>query len=85
MKRALIIALLAIFALGAAGTLYWQRAHKRETPAAALTLYGNVDIRQVQLAFNGSDRIDRMLVKEGEHVRAGPAPCDAGRHPPAAK
>lgn len=39
--------------------------------ATALTLYGNVDIRQVQLAFNGSDRIDRMLVREGESVRRG--------------
>ncbi|MGQ9745961.1 MAG: efflux RND transporter periplasmic adaptor subunit [Dissulfurimicrobium sp.] len=36
-----------------------------------ITLYGNVDIRQVSLAFNASGRIDRMYVKEGDIVRAG--------------
>ncbi len=36
-----------------------------------LVLYGNVDIRDVQLAFNGSDRIVRMLVKEGDRVSEG--------------
>jgi len=45
------------------------------TSAAAssdeLTLYGNVDIRQVQLAFNGSERIATMLASEGEPVRQG--------------
>lgn len=33
-----------------------------------LILYGNVDIRDVELAFNNSDRIARMLVKEGDRV-----------------
>jgi membrane fusion protein YbhG len=36
-----------------------------------LTLYGNVDIREVQLAFNDSDRIARMAVQEGDFVRPG--------------
>ncbi len=36
-----------------------------------LTLYGNVDIREVQVAFNDSDRIARMLVQEGDFVRPG--------------
>jgi HlyD family secretion protein len=34
-------------------------------------LYGNVDIRQVQLAFNDSERIDKLLVDEGHAVHAG--------------
>ena len=42
-----------------------------KTQQHTLTLYGNVDIRQVQLAFNGSERIARMLVKEGEPVKQG--------------
>ncbi|MGP1678574.1 MAG: efflux RND transporter periplasmic adaptor subunit [Burkholderiales bacterium] len=71
MKRALVIPLVAIFALGAGGVFYWQRAQNHAPPATALTLYGNVDIRQVQLAFNGSDRIERMLAREGEFVRRG--------------
>lgn len=69
MKRKIIIPLLVIVVLGGAGIFYWQRTHQQEPPATALTLYGNVDIRQVQLAFNGSDRIDSMLVREGEAVR----------------
>ncbi|MDE2398850.1 MAG: HlyD family efflux transporter periplasmic adaptor subunit, partial [Burkholderiales bacterium] len=36
-----------------------------------LTLYGNVDIRQVSLAFNASDRIAALLVEEGDRVKAG--------------
>ncbi|MGB9711529.1 MAG: efflux RND transporter periplasmic adaptor subunit [Dissulfurimicrobium sp.] len=36
-----------------------------------ITLYGNVDIRQVNLAFDASGRIERMLVKEGDVVKSG--------------
>jgi len=81
MKRKIVISLLLIVVLGAAGVFFWQRMHEHQPPATALTLYGNVDIRQVQLAFNGSDRIDRMLVKEGEIVRRGQllATLDAAR------
>ncbi len=81
MKRKIIIPLLVIAVLGAAGVFFWQRTHHHEAPATALTLYGNVDIRQVQLAFNGSDRIDRMLVREGEAVHQGQllATLDAAR------
>lgn len=34
-----------------------------------LVLYGNVDIRQVALAFNSSERIDKMLLEEGDKVK----------------
>ncbi|CAG4882663.1 Predicted membrane fusion protein (MFP) component of efflux pump, membrane anchor protein YbhG [Georgfuchsia toluolica] len=71
MKRKIGILLLVIAIFGTAGGYFWQYTHNHEPPAHVLTLYGNVDIRQVQLAFNGSDRIDRMLVKEGETVRQG--------------
>ena len=71
MQRKIIVSLVVIVVLGAAGVFFWQRTHNHEPPATTLTLYGNVDIRQVQLAFNGSDRIDRMLVREGEAVRQG--------------
>jgi HlyD family secretion protein len=36
-----------------------------------LVLYGNVDVRQVSLAFNGSERIASLAVQEGDRVRAG--------------
>ena len=33
-----------------------------------LVLYGNVDVRQVSLAFNSSERIEKMLIEEGDRV-----------------
>jgi len=71
MKRKLIIPLLAVVVLGGGGVYFWQRTHHQAPPATTLTLYGNVDIRQVQLAFNGTDRIEHMLVREGEAVHKG--------------
>ena len=44
----------------------------RDTHAGKdLLLYGNVDLRQVQLAFNNSERIAAVLVQEGDRVRRG--------------
>src|SRR5207249_4660905 len=39
--------------------------------AKPLTLYGNVDVRTVDLDFRVGGRIDRLLADEGERVRAG--------------
>ena len=36
-----------------------------------LTLYGNVDIRQLDVAFRVGGRISKVLVEEGEELRAG--------------
>jgi HlyD family secretion protein len=38
---------------------------------AVLQLYGNVDLRQVSLAFNNSERIVEVLVQEGDKVQPG--------------
>ena len=70
MKRKILLPFIVV-ALGAAGAAYWRSTHNRAPAAASLTLYGNVDIRQVQLAFNGSERIDRMFAQEGERVKKG--------------
>jgi len=70
MNRKTIIPLAFIVAVVAGGASYWAR-HNGEPAPAALTLYGNVDIRQVQLAFNGSERIEQMLATEGERVKKG--------------
>jgi len=49
------------------GILGWRG---RES-ATQLTLYGNVDIRQVQLGFRVGGRIAEALVDEGDTVKAG--------------
>src|SRR5215475_1755738 len=64
----LIVVLLAV--VGAAAGVPWWLAHRHKT-AQELTLYGNVDLRQVELAFNNSERIAEVLVQEGDHVRRG--------------
>lgn len=34
-------------------------------------LYGNVDIREVRLAFNGSEHVGEILVEESNRVQTG--------------
>lgn len=65
-----IILIIAIVAAALAGTVAWLR-HNGQQVQTELTLHGNVDIRQVELAFNASGRIDKILVREGDRVTAG--------------
>ena len=48
----------------------WLRTHRHER-ADVIVLAGNIDLRQVDLPFNNSDRIAEVLVQEGDHVRRG--------------
>ena len=68
MNRKRIAMVAIVLALIGAGAWYVNRP---EPGDGALVLYGNVDLRQVSLAFNGSERIARLLVDEGQRVRAG--------------
>jgi HlyD family secretion protein len=74
--------LLAGFALVAVGAVALALLLGRRENGNVLTLYGNVDIREVQLAFNDSDRIVRMYVQEGDFVKPGEllAELDARRY-----
>jgi HlyD family secretion protein len=67
-RRLVIIALIVILLGG--GLWLWKSRHPA-APADELVLYGNVDIRQVQLAFNNSERIASLLVQEGDRVKKG--------------
>jgi len=46
-------------------------AHRDENDSSSLVLYGNIEVRQVDLAFNEGDRILAMHVEEGDAVVAG--------------
>lgn len=59
-----VVAVLAIII----AVIWWR---SREPATQDLTLYGNVDVRQVSLAFNGSERVAEMRVSEGDRVQAG--------------
>src|SRR5918996_463507 len=69
MKRTAIILTLVIVVAVGGGWFWWnsQRGHE----AKELVLHGNVDLRQVDLAFNNSERIAAVLVQEGDRVRKG--------------
>jgi HlyD family secretion protein len=69
--RARIVPIVVLFALAAGAAWWWYRSAGEEPADGTLTLHGNVDIRQVQLAFNGSERIAEMPVQEGDRVRTG--------------
>ena len=64
------IRIAGLIVLTALVAFVWWFTH-RERPAQELTLYGNVDLREVDLAFNNNERIFRVLVTEGDHVRRG--------------
>ncbi len=66
-KRAFGIAAVVIVAAGA-GFLWVQRTG---TDGGTLQLYGNVDIREVQLAFRQPGRVAQMVFDEGDVVTAG--------------
>lgn len=69
MKRFLWPSLLLILVAGAAFGAWHYLSSKDGTHG--LTLYGNVDLREVDLAFNNSERIAAMLVQEGDRVHKG--------------
>ena len=69
MKRTVLIALVVVVAGALAGVAWWFANHKDATDE--LVIYGNFDLRQVDLAFNNSQRIAEVLVEEGDRVERG--------------
>lgn len=68
----IIRSILFAFVLGAIGTGYWYwRSGQDHQGTSELVLYGNVDVRQVELAINGSERIAELKVEESDRVTTG--------------
>lgn len=67
MKKKILIALLLIIAIGA--TCFFL-TNKKEN-SNELTLYGNIEIRQVDLSFQVGGQIEKMLKEEGDYVKKG--------------
>ena len=82
MNRTVRIVLIAA-AIAVAVGLGWWALH-RHGPRSEIVLYGNIDLRQVELPFNDTDRVAEVLVQEGDHVRRGQvlARLDTGRLTP---
>lgn len=72
-KRKIAIAggVTAVLILASWWTPLPEKLGLRPARSEDLTLYGNIDIRQVELAFRVPGRIEEMRLEEGETVRAG--------------
>jgi len=70
-KKKIVRPLVILLVLVAAAGGWWYFQHQNSDDPNRLVLYGNVDIREADLAFNNSEHIDKLLVQEGDHVHKG--------------
>jgi multidrug resistance efflux pump len=66
-KKTLVPVALLLVAATVAAAVWWSHRERQAAPEL-LRLHGNVDIRQVELAFGSSERIAQVLVREGDRV-----------------
>ena len=69
MNKKPFVAAAVVLLAGGAALAWWL--NREPASRSEIVLYGNVDLRQVSLAFNGSERIARLTVEEGDRVKAG--------------
>lgn len=70
MNRRLLIAGAIMIIIAAGLTIRWWLQSDTSSNHGVL-VFGNVDIREVELAFNGSERIESLTASEGQAVKAG--------------
>lgn len=69
MKKLILIAIGALALAGLGG--WWLQARARGEASRALRLYGNVDIREVNLGFRVSGKVAEVTRDEGDPVKTG--------------
>jgi len=69
MKKSVVFLLTAVAILVAAAWAWWHFGHR--SAEGPLILHGNVDIRQISLAFDGTGRVAELRADEGDAVKAG--------------
>jgi len=69
-KKAALI-LLPILLATVIGGWFWNQGHPPAKAEGQLTLYGNIEIREAQLAFNATEHVIEVLVQEGDRVTRG--------------
>ncbi|MCF7852328.1 MAG: efflux RND transporter periplasmic adaptor subunit [Simkaniaceae bacterium] len=74
MKRKKISSLILIIIIIAIGltSFFFFRDHSNSDE---ITLYGNVDVRQVDIAFRVSGQVTQLFFEEGDRVNAGDLMC----------
>lgn len=72
MKRVLLFVIIVAVIAIAGHYSYWEYvAEKERQNAEFLTLYGNVEIRRVNLGFRVSGRLSEFLFREGDKISKG--------------
>ena len=79
MRRTLIIIALLLIALTAIFFSFYE--FEKSKDHEYLTLYGNVDVRQVDLGFRVLGRVDRLYFEEGDLVKQGRLMATLDRQP----
>ncbi len=69
-RKKIIIAIVPLVLIVIIALLWWRADHE-ESNGTTLQLYGNVDIREAQLAFNSSEHVTEIRVQEGDRVTKG--------------
>ena len=78
MKKPLIIVVLLLLLVAVlGGGWWWYQSSQQKT----LTLYGNVDIRTVNLSFRVGGRLASLSVDEGDAIKAGQTLGELDRAP----
>ncbi len=68
MKKKAIAVIVLILLIIISSIYFFQKNPAKSTH---ITLYGNIDIRQTSLAFNGNGRITELTAQEGDLVKKG--------------
>ena len=69
MKKKRVLILLLVLAV--AGALWWNLSGRNGKNGGEIRLFGNVDIREVELAFRVPGKLAEVKVDEGDLVKAG--------------
>ncbi len=70
--KAVVVLVVVVAAVALSAWLVFSgRIAARAEPSNSLTLYGNVDVRQVELGFRVAGRLKTLAFEEGQAVRAG--------------
>jgi HlyD family secretion protein len=70
MKRNILIISLATILAAVVITLV-SFIYRKEKPPGVLTLYGNVDVRQVDIGFRVAGQVKELFFEEGDRVKQG--------------
>ena len=71
MKKVVRIIILLLILGAGTSFYYWKYKPEQNLPDNTITLYGNVDLRTVQISFNEQETVQEILVDEGDVVEEG--------------